>query len=84
MLKSAGEVKRMQEDIRAALEELRARLNAEGGDVLLLDVHENVVHVQLLGACDTGRCRFTLEGLRARVQAELQRRCPQVREVVAC
>lgn len=74
----------MREDIRLAIEEVRSLLNNLGGDVVLLDVHEGIVHVQLLGACESDRCRFTLDGLRTLVESQLQRRCPDVRAVVAC
>lgn len=74
----------MREDIRLAVEELRARLNDQGGDVVLLDVHEGTVHVQLLGACESDRCPFSLDGLRSLVERELRRRIPDVRTVVAC
>lgn len=74
----------MREDIRVALEEVRALLNDRGGDVLLLDVHDGTVHVQLLGAGESDRFPFTLDGMRTLVERELRRRVPDVRAVVAC
>jgi Fe-S cluster biogenesis protein NfuA len=41
----------MREQIEKALEKIRPALQADGGDVELVDVTEGVVKVRLKGAC---------------------------------
>jgi hypothetical protein len=43
--------KKMREQIEKALEKIRPALQADGGDVELVDVAEGVVKVRLKGAC---------------------------------
>jgi len=43
--------KKMREQIEKALERIRPALQADGGDVELVDVAEGVVKVRLKGAC---------------------------------
>jgi len=41
----------MREDIQTALEKIRPALQADGGDVELVDVEDGIVSVRLTGAC---------------------------------
>jgi len=41
----------IKEQVRAAIEEVRPNLQADGGDVELVDVNDGVVKVRLKGAC---------------------------------
>lgn len=41
----------MREKVEAALKEIRPYLQADGGDVELVDVSDGVVKVKLIGAC---------------------------------
>lgn len=41
----------MKEEVQAALEKIRPALQADGGDVELVDVVDGVVKVRLVGAC---------------------------------
>jgi len=41
----------IKEQVRAAIEEVRPNLQADGGDVELVDVKDGVVMVRLKGAC---------------------------------
>lgn len=41
----------MREKVEAALKLIRPHLQADGGDVELVDVSDGVVKVKLLGAC---------------------------------
>ena len=46
----------MKEKIQETLDEIRPVLQADGGDVELVDVDEGVVSVKLTGACAGLRC----------------------------
>ena len=41
----------MKEKVEAAIEKIRPMLQADGGDVELVDVQEGIVTVRLQGAC---------------------------------
>ena len=77
---AAGEV-----DLAAlheAIEFLRPALQADGGDLVLVEVEEEgVVVVDLLGAC--GTCPLSVVTLTAGIEALLLRRVPGVSGVVA-
>ena len=47
----------MLERVKKVLEKVRPSLQADGGDVKLISVEDNVVKVQLTGAC--GGCPFS-------------------------
>lgn len=62
-----------------ALAMVRPHIQAHGGDVMLLDVQEGIVHVRLSGAC-TG-CSMAAVTLRATVEEALKEQCPEITEV---
>jgi Fe-S cluster biogenesis protein NfuA len=41
----------MKEDVERVLNEIRPSLQADGGDVQLVDVQDGTVKVKLVGAC---------------------------------
>ena len=41
----------LNQKIRAKLEELRGMLQADGGDMEVIDIENKVVHLRLRGAC---------------------------------
>lgn len=41
----------MEEDIRAKLEEMRAYLQADGGDMDVVSIEDKLVNLRLKGAC---------------------------------
>ncbi|NMC39680.1 MAG: NifU family protein [Bacteroidales bacterium] len=72
----------MIERINVALNQIRPYLNADGGDVLLCDVTDDlIVKVKLTGAC--GDCPFSLYTLKAGVEEALRKEIPEIREVIA-
>ena len=71
----------MREKIEAALEQIKPALQADGGDVQLVDVNEGVVQVRLTGAC--GGCPMATMTLRYGIEMLLKERVPEVKEVVA-
>lgn len=74
------------EDIKAriakSIEEVRPYLQADGGDISLVNITDDfVVEVKLLGAC--GSCPFSIQTLKLGVEEKLKKDVPEVKEVVA-
>ena len=62
-------------------ERIRPALQADGGDVELVDVQEGVVKVRLLGAC--GTCPFSIMTLKVGVERIIKEEVPEVERVEA-
>ena len=71
----------MREKVEAALADIRSALQADGGDVELLDVKEGVVSVRLIGAC--GGCPMSTLTLKNGIERILKQEVPEVKSVVA-
>lgn len=71
----------IKEAVKDALEQVRPALQADGGDVELVDVEGDVVKVRLTGAC--GTCPFAQMTLKAGVEAVIKRMVPEVSSVEA-
>jgi Fe-S cluster biogenesis protein NfuA len=73
--------KKMKEEIEKALQNIRPALQADGGDVELVDVTDGVVKVRLKGAC--GGCPMSQMTLTRGVEATIKRFVPEVIRVEA-
>ncbi len=71
----------MKERVEAALEKIRPSLQADGGDVELVDVKDGVVTVRLTGAC--GSCPMSTMTLRMGVERVIREDIPEIKELVA-
>lgn len=72
----------MKERVLAVLGEIRPSLQADGGDVELVDVSaDGVVKVKLTGHC--GSCPFALMTLKGGIERILKQEVPEVKEVQA-
>lgn len=72
----------MKEKVEAALEKIRPSLQADGGNVELVEVTENgVVKVKLIGACSG--CPMSQMTLKAGIERVLKEEVPEVKEVVS-
>ena len=71
----------MKEKVTKALEKIRPALNADGGDIELVDVVDGVVSVHLKGAC--AGCPASQMTLQHGVEARLKEEIPEVVKVVA-
>jgi len=72
----------MKEAVEQALAKVRPMLQADGGDVELVEVTEDgVVKVRLKGAC--GSCPMSLMTLKHGIERYLKREVPEITEVVA-
>ena len=70
----------MREDVEKALAEIRPRLQADGGDVELVDVDENgVVKLKLTGAC--AGCPMAQITLKQGIEKILKEKVPAVDHV---
>ncbi len=71
----------MKERVEEVLDLIRPMLQADGGDVELVDVSENgVVSVKLTGAC--GSCPMSTMTLKMGIERNLMEQIPEVKEVV--
>ena len=71
----------MKERIEAALNKIRPTLQADGGDVELVDVQDGIVSVRLTGAC--GSCPMSTMTLRMGVERVIRQEVPEVKKLVA-
>lgn len=72
----------MKEKVLAVLDQIRPALQADGGDVELVDLSpDGVVKVKLTGHC--GTCPFALMTLKGGIERVLKQEVPEVTRVVA-
>lgn len=68
--------------IEKSIDAIRPYLQADGGDIALVEVTPDfVVKVKLQGAC--GSCPYRIQTLKLGVEERLKQDVPQVKEVVA-
>ncbi len=72
-----------KEGVQAVIEEIRPMLQADGGDIELVDVEaeEGIVKVRLTGAC--GGCPMAQMTLQMGVHRKLKETYPEIKQVVA-
>jgi Fe-S cluster biogenesis protein NfuA len=71
----------MRDKVEAALAQIRPALQADGGDVELVDVAEGVVKLKMKGACSG--CPMSTMTLKMGIERVLKQQIPEVKEVVA-
>ncbi len=72
----------MKEKVQAALNKIRPMLQADGGDVQLVDVTDDgIVKVRLTGAC--GGCPMSQMTLKMGVEKIIKKEVPEIKEVVS-
>ena len=71
----------MRERVEEALAKIRPALQADGGDVELVDVNEGVVKLRLKGACHG--CPMATMTLQQGIERVLKKEVPEIKEVVA-
>jgi len=71
----------MLEEVKRVLEMIRPNLQADGGDVELVEVTDDgVVKVKLVGAC--GHCPMSTMTLKMGIEKTLMDQVPGVKEVI--
>ena len=72
----------MKEEILKALESVRPFLQADNGDIELVDVTDDgIVKVRLLGECE--KCPLSIMTLRAGIERSLMKQVPGVKRIEA-
>jgi Fe-S cluster biogenesis protein NfuA len=72
----------MKEQVEAILNKIRPSLQADGGDVELMEVTpEGIVKVKLTGACKG--CPMSQMTLKMAIEKLLKKEMPEVKEVVS-
>ena len=72
----------MREKVEAVLAKVRPMLQADGGDVELVDVSdEGVVKVKLTGAC--GGCPMATITLKQGIEVALKEEIPEITDVIS-
>jgi len=66
----------LREKVEEVLEKIRGGLKAEGGDIELVDIKDNIVYVQLKGAC--GTCSMSTLTMKNWVEANLKKEIPEI------
>ncbi|AUC85593.1 hypothetical protein CW731_09970 [Polaribacter sp. ALD11] len=68
------------DNVEKALDEIRPFLISDGGNIKLLSIEDNIVNVQLEGACNG--CSVNQMTLKNGVEATIKKYAPQIVEVV--
>ena len=71
----------MKEKVEKSLEKIRPSLQADGGDVELVEVVDGIVKVRLTGAC--GGCPMSQMTLKMGIERVLKKDIPEIKEVVS-
>jgi Fe-S cluster biogenesis protein NfuA len=72
----------MEEKIKEALEKVRPMLQADGGNVELIEVtSDGVVKLKLTGSC--GCCPMSQMTLKTGIEKILKQAVPEIKEVIA-
>ncbi len=71
----------MKDQVQAVLDQIRPNLQADGGDVELVDAKDGIVKVKLTGAC--AGCPMSTMTLKMGIEKLLKEKLSEVKEVVA-
>ncbi|MCL5774249.1 MAG: NifU family protein [Firmicutes bacterium] len=71
----------MKEQVEKAIQDIRPALQADGGDIELVDIVDNVVQVRLKGAC--AGCPMSQMTIQMGVENYLKEKVPAVERVEA-
>ena len=76
------EKNKIHDRIKNELEKIRPYLQADGGDIKLVEITEDfVVKVELTGACRG--CPYSEQTLKAGVEQALKKEVPEVKKVIS-
>jgi len=71
----------IKERVEKALEKIRPYLVADGGDIAMVDITDDMVlKVEMKGACNG--CPFSMQTLKAGVEIAVKKEVPEIKEVV--
>jgi Fe-S cluster biogenesis protein NfuA len=69
-----------KENVQSVLDKIRPALQADGGDVELVDVKDGIVSVKLTGHC--AGCPMSTMTLKMGIERILKQQLPEVKQVV--
>lgn len=69
----------MKEKVQAAIDKIRPMLQADGGDVELIDVKDGIVQVRLQGACSG--CPMSQMTLKNGIERMIKQEVPEIKSV---
>ncbi len=72
-------MKGIRQKVEAAIEEIRPNLQADGGDIELVDVENGVAKVRLKGAC--AGCPMSTMTIKLGVENFLKKKIPEITKV---
>ncbi len=67
--------------VKDAIKQLRPYLKADGGDIKLVEIADNIVRVELLGACKT--CSMSHMTIKAGIEDAVKKAAPEIIAVEA-
>jgi Fe-S cluster biogenesis protein NfuA len=68
--------------VKNSIKTIRPYLIADGGDVKLVEITDDlVVKVKLIGACDG--CPFSMQTLKAGIEQSIRKDIPEIKEIEA-
>lgn len=70
----------LRKNVETALQEIRPYLEADGGNISLVEITKDTVSVQLEGACRG--CSVNQMTLKNGVEATIKRHAPQIKRVI--
>ena len=71
----------MKEKVEAALDKIRPALQADGGNVELVDVKDGIATLRLTGHC--GSCPMSTMTLKMGVERVVRSEVPEIKQLVA-
>lgn len=71
----------MKKRVEEILNKIRPSLQADGGDVELVEVKDGIVKLRLQGAC--AGCPMSQMTLKLGIERELKKAIPEIKEVVS-
>jgi len=71
----------MREKVESVLNQIRPSLQADGGDIELVDVTDGIVKIKLKGACSG--CPFSTLTVKQRIEHTLKEKLPEIKEVIS-
>ena len=71
----------MRDKVAAVLDKIRPALQADGGDVEMVEVTDGVVKLKLTGAC--AGCPMSTITLKSGIERILKEQIPEIKEVIA-
>lgn len=71
----------LEEKVKGIIEQIRPYIQMDGGDVQFVNIKDNVVYLQLLGAC--AHCPGSIMTLKMGIERKVIEQCPQIVSVEA-